>query len=107
MGTTISDRVSRLHARYRGSAIDVVDDDRRFFGGGGAADAATERDSRVGRGLAHVGAEHQLVSVEKIDADPRVVRHAGMEEARRLRHCRPGIGRAGNRRSNRIEQCRA
>ncbi len=39
IGTTISDRVSRLHARYRGSALHIVHDDRLLLGRGGAADA--------------------------------------------------------------------
>ena len=61
--------------------VHVVDDDRGLLGGGGAADAAAERDARVRRRLADERAEHQLVAVEQVDADPRVVRHLLLEHA--------------------------
>ena len=65
--------------------VDVVDDDRPLLGGGGAADAAAERNARVRRRLAEERAEHQLVAVDQVDADPRVVRDRLLEHFDRAR----------------------
>ena len=58
IGTTISDRVSRLHARYRGSAFTSSTMIVCLLGGGRAADAVAERDARVRRRLAEKRPEH-------------------------------------------------
>ena len=83
---------ARQIARIR---VHVVDDDRRLLGGGRAADAAAERNARVRRRLADERAEHQLVAVEQVDADPGVVGHRLLQHAD---GARPSPGRRRVRR---------
>src|SRR5450830_837602 len=84
--------------------VHIVHDDSGFFGGGGAADTVPERDARVGRGFAQERTEHELLAVEHVDADPRVVRDRVLEQPDRLLHRGVRIRRRGDRGSNRDEQ---
>ena len=85
--------------------VHVVDDDRRFLRRGGAADAAAERDARVRRRLADERAEHELVAVEQVDADPVVVRHGVLQQRGRSASSPPArSGDGGDRRADRVQE---
>ena len=105
IGTTISDRVSMLHARYRGSAFTsstmIV-----AFSVAAAPQMPRPSGMRVcGRRLAEERTEHQLVAVEQVDADPGVVRHRVLEQPHRLPSSRRGVRVRGDRGSNRVSSC--
>ncbi len=76
--------------------VHVVHDDRRPGGRCRPADAAVERDARVGRGLAEIRSEHELVAGQHVDADPGVVGQALLEHAHDVFHGGLSIGGAGD-----------
>ena len=101
IGTTISDCVSMLHARYRGSAFTSSTMIVAFSVGGGAADAAAERNAGVRRRLADERPEHELVAVEQVDADPGVVGHLALQHADGGCHGAPAVAARGSPSSTR------
>ena len=74
IGTTISDWVSMLQARYRGSAFTSSTMSVAFRCRGSAADALAKRDAGVRRRFAEERPEHELVPFEQVDSDPGVLR---------------------------------
>ena len=86
IGTTISDFVSMLHARYRGSLFTSSTMIVCLLAGGRAADAAVERDARVRRRLAEIRPENQFIALEQIDAGPGVVRQVVLQQPNGFGH---------------------
>ena len=105
IGTTISDCVSMLHARYRGSAF-TSSTTMVAFSVAAAPQMPRPSGMRVcGDGLPTKRPEHELVAVEQVDADPGVVRDGVLEEPDRLLH--GGRRRSGARRDRRARSRRS
>src|SRR5258708_81836 len=84
--------------------VHVVHDDGGLFGGSGAADAAPERNARVGGRFAQERADHQLLAVDPIDASPGVLRHRPLDHLHGPPHRGLPVWRGGDRRSNPDQQ---